>query len=106
MTHMFLTILSLTSIIMTDSVSHKRKGSITMPRSEEVKQRMREEQRTKILEAASKVFARKGMAATMDDIAAEASISHGLAYRYFASKEAIFHTLVEQTFRANPMTFQ
>lgn len=77
-----------------------------MPRAEEARQRIRAEQRAKILEAARKVFARKGMAATMDDVAAEASISHGLAYRYFASKEAIFYTLVEQAFQADPMTFQ
>ena len=32
----------------------------------------------------------------MADVAAEASVSQGLAYRYFASKEAIFHVLVEQ----------
>jgi AcrR family transcriptional regulator len=67
---------------------------------------MREEQRTRILEAAKRVFARKGPAATMDDIAAEASVSHGLAYRYFVSKEAILHTLAEQAFQADPMTFQ
>jgi AcrR family transcriptional regulator len=77
-----------------------------MPRSEETKQRLREEQRTKILEAAKRVFARKGLAATMDDISAEASISHGLAYRYFANKEAILSILYEQAFQANPLTFQ
>jgi AcrR family transcriptional regulator len=36
------------------------------------------------------------MAATMADVAAAAEVSQGLAYRYFASKEAIFHVLVEQ----------
>ncbi len=77
-----------------------------MPRSEEAKQRMREEQRIHILEAAMRVFARKGPTATMDDIAAEASVSHGLAYRYFVSKEAILHILAEQAFQAIPMTFQ
>lgn len=77
-----------------------------MPRSEEAKQRIREEQRIHILEAAKRVFARKGPVATMDDIAAEASVSHGLAYRYFVSKEAILSTLAEQAFQANPMTFQ
>src|SRR5262244_921862 len=71
-----------------------------MPRSEEANKQLRDEQRTKILEAAWKVFARKGMAATMDDIAAEASISHGLAYRYFASKEAIFYAILEQAFQS------
>jgi AcrR family transcriptional regulator len=67
-----------------------------MPRTEEANQRIREEQRAKILEGARKVFARKGMAATMAEVAAEASVSQGLAYRYFANKEAIFHELVEQ----------
>jgi AcrR family transcriptional regulator len=68
-----------------------------MPRTEEANQRIREEQRAKILDGARKVFARKGMAATMAEVAAEASVSQGLAYRYFASKEAIFHELVEQS---------
>jgi AcrR family transcriptional regulator len=67
-----------------------------MPRTEEANQRIREKQRAKILDAARKIFARKGMAATMADVAAEARVSQGLAYRYFASKEALFHVLIEQ----------
>src|SRR5258708_8598648 len=66
-----------------------------MPRTKEANQHIREEQRAKILDGARKVFARKGMAATMAEVAAEASVSQGLAYRYFASKEAIFHLLVD-----------
>ena len=71
-----------------------------MPRTEEVKQRLRDEQRAKILEAAKRVFARQGLTATMDDIAAEAAVSHGLAYRYWASKEAIVSELVTQALRS------
>ena len=71
-----------------------------MPRTEEAKQRIREEQRTKIQEAARRVFARKGLMATVDDVAAEAGVSHGLAYRYFANKEAIFSALVLQALQA------
>ncbi|GHO85938.1 TetR/AcrR family transcriptional regulator [Dictyobacter formicarum] len=67
-----------------------------MPRTKEASQRIREEQRTKILQAARKVFARKGLAATVDDVAVEASVSHGLAYRYFASKEELIYALVKQ----------
>ena len=67
-----------------------------MPRTAGVNQQRRAAQREKILAAASRVFARKGMEATMGEIAAEASVSHGLAYHYFASKEAIFRTLAEQ----------
>ena len=71
-----------------------------MPRTEEAKQRIRKEQRAKILEAARRVFVRKGLAATVDDVAAEAGVSHGLAYRYFANKEAIFYELVSQDLQA------
>jgi AcrR family transcriptional regulator len=67
-----------------------------VPRTEEAKQRMRDAQRGKILEAAGRVFARKGLAATVDDVAAEAGVSHGLAYRYFANKEAIYYQVVVQ----------
>jgi AcrR family transcriptional regulator len=70
-----------------------------MPRTEESNERIREEQRSKILEAAKRVFAIKGPAATMDDVAAEAGVSHGLAYRYFDSKQAILRALVEQAIR-------
>ncbi len=67
-----------------------------MPRTTEANQRIREAQRAKILESARRVFARKGMAATITDIATEAGISLGLAYRYFADKEAIIVELVKQ----------
>jgi AcrR family transcriptional regulator len=67
-----------------------------MPRTKEANQRIREAQRAKILESARRVFARKGMTATITDIAAEAQISLGLAYRYFADKEAIISALVKQ----------
>ncbi|MBV9231516.1 MAG: TetR/AcrR family transcriptional regulator [Chloroflexi bacterium] len=77
-----------------------------MPRTEEENQRIREEQREKILNAARKVFARKGRTATMADVAAEAKVSQGLAYRYFDSKEAIFRALVEQAIQANPVTLE
>src|SRR5215472_3802894 len=68
-----------------------------MPRTEAANQRIREDQRAKILNSARKVFARKGVAATMADVAAAAGVSQGLAYRYFASKEALFQELVEQS---------
>lgn len=73
-----------------------------MPRTEEAKQRVREEQRAKILDAARKVFARKGLAATMAEVAAEAGVSQGLAYRYFPGKEELFQTMVEQILQASP----
>jgi len=77
-----------------------------MPRTPEANQRLREAQRTKILASARSVFARKGMEATITDIAAEAQISLGLAYRYFADKEAIFSELVKQTVPDDSAGFQ
>ncbi len=69
-----------------------------MPRTEESNQRIREEQTRKIIVAATKVFAYKGLAATkMADIAAEAGVSYGLLYHYFANKELIFKAAVERS---------
>ena len=67
-----------------------------MPRSEKANQRVREVVQRRILDGARKVFARKGMGATMADIAAAARVSQGLAYRYFDNKEAIINALVEE----------
>ena len=72
-----------------------------MPRSEEANRRVREVVTAKILEGARKVFARKGMGATMADIAAAARVSQGLAYRYFANKEAIIKALVQESIESS-----
>ncbi|GHO85698.1 TetR/AcrR family transcriptional regulator [Dictyobacter formicarum] len=77
-----------------------------MPRTEEANQRIREEQREKILEGARKVFARKGRVATMADVATEAGVSQGLAYRYFANKEALFQALIEQVMQSTHTLMQ
>lgn len=70
-----------------------------MPRTEEANQRIREEQRAKILDAALSVFARNGMKATMAEVATTARVSYGLVYRYFENKETIFAELVERVLR-------
>jgi AcrR family transcriptional regulator len=68
-----------------------------MPRTQESNQRIREEQRRKIIESATKLFAYKGLAATkMADIATEADISYGLLYHYFDNKEQIFKATIER----------
>jgi len=63
-------------------------------------QTLREEKSEKILEAARAVFARRGMAATMAEVAEEAEVSQGLAYRYFPSKDVIVATLLKQTIQS------
>jgi AcrR family transcriptional regulator len=83
-----------------------KQGGGEVPRTPEANQRIREAQRAKILESARRVFARKGMAATIADIADEAKISLGLAYRYFADKEAILSELVKQTIPDDSAGFQ
>jgi TetR/AcrR family fatty acid metabolism transcriptional regulator len=56
------------------------------------------DKRTLILEAAVRVFARKGYhAARVGDIAAEAGVAHGLLYHYFASKEDLLETIFRDT---------
>lgn len=67
-----------------------------MPRTASVNKQIREETIEKILEAAERVFARKGMAAKMSDVASAAGVSQGLAYHYFPSKESIFVALVRK----------
>jgi AcrR family transcriptional regulator len=59
-------------------------------------QQVREASRRKILDGALRAFAAKGCDATMADVAGEAGVSQGLAYRYFPSKEAIVSELVHE----------
>ena len=89
---------------MTDTINQKEGGHL--PRTEETNQHIREAQRAKILEASWRVFAQKGRTATMADVAEAAEVSYGLVYRYFVNKEALFHTLVEQTLQAKDAAFQ
>ena len=50
-----------------------------------------------IVDAALKVFSRKGYADTrMADIAREADMSYGLIYHYFENKEKLFDAIVEE----------
>lgn len=67
-----------------------------MPKTEEEYRKIREAQKENILAAAKIALLRNGWAVTMADIATEAKISQGLAYRYFSSKEAIFIELFDQ----------
>jgi AcrR family transcriptional regulator len=72
-----------------------------MPRTEEANQRIREERREQILDTASRVFARKGLAGTrIADIATEGEMSQGLIFRYFASKEEVFAAVVEKALQS------
>jgi TetR/AcrR family transcriptional regulator, repressor for uid operon len=55
------------------------------------------DRRTQILEAAIVCFAKRGFhQASMHDISAEAGISVGLIYRYFANKEAVISAMADR----------
>ncbi|UUS13793.1 TetR/AcrR family transcriptional regulator [Stenotrophomonas sp. CD2] len=59
-----------------------------------------EAQRRRILDAAQKCFITRGFhAGSIGDIAAEAEISQGLMYRYFANKRALILALIERQLR-------
>jgi AcrR family transcriptional regulator len=83
------------------TVTLNEKEEQIMPRTKEANARIRQERRAHILEAAWSVFARKGTTATMEEVAAEASVSNGLVYRYFSTKETLFAELVERTTRSS-----
>jgi len=60
-----------------------------------------EEKRRLLLEAAVRVFARKGYhASRVGDIAEEAGVAYGLLYHYFRSKEEVLLTVFRETWRA------
>jgi AcrR family transcriptional regulator len=56
------------------------------------------DKRQLILDAAVRVFARKGYhTSRVGDIAAEAGVAHGLLYHYFNSKEELLETIFRNT---------
>jgi TetR/AcrR family transcriptional regulator, fatty acid metabolism regulator protein len=56
------------------------------------------DRRRQILEAAVKVFARKGFhTARVGDVAEEAGVAYGLVYHYFKSKEELLETIFRTT---------
>jgi AcrR family transcriptional regulator len=59
-----------------------------------------EEKRRLLLDAAVRVFARKGYhASRVGDIAEEAGVAYGLLYHYFGSKEEVLRTVFRETWR-------
>ena len=60
-----------------------------------------EEKRRLLLDAAVRVFARKGYhASRVGDIAEEAGVAYGLLYHYFRSNEEVLLTVFRETWRA------
>lgn len=62
---------------------------------------LRGRKRERILEAATRVFARRGYhGARVSDIASEAGIAYGLVYHYFKNKDEILDTIFEERWNA------
>lgn len=66
------------------------------------KKDIEEVRRGQILDAAEKVFAKRGIdKARMDDIVQEAGLSKGALYWYFKSKDALIRALLDRVFIAD-----
>jgi TetR/AcrR family transcriptional regulator, fatty acid metabolism regulator protein len=75
-------------------------GTGTMLRQLTVRSTGQEDKRRLILDAAVKVFARKGYhTSRVGDIAEEAGVAHGLLYHYFRSKEELLETIFRETWQ-------
>ena len=71
--------------------------SIARERAECARQPGAEEKRRRILDAAVRVFARRGFhASRVGDIAEEAGVAHGLLYHYFSSKDEVLQTVFRE----------
>jgi len=59
-----------------------------------------EDKRRQLLDAAVRVFARKGFhASRVGDIAEEAGVAHGLLYHYFKSKDEVLQAVFQENWR-------
>jgi len=62
-----------------------------------VRRLARAERREQILDAATRAFARTGFSSTsLEDIAAEAGVSHVILYRHFDSKSDLYRAVLER----------
>ncbi|OZB98675.1 TetR/AcrR family transcriptional regulator [Paenibacillus sp. XY044] len=67
-----------------------------MPRTQEENERIRQQTKAKIRDAAMELFMRKGYHATsIDDVSKHAGVSKGLLYNYYKGKEELLGTMVE-----------
>src|SRR5690606_31224912 len=81
-----------------DSGTRKQAGSAAAG-EEKPRQRDAAATRARILKAAEKEFARKGLKGTrIDAIAARARCNKALIYHYFGSKEDLFSAVLEVTY--------
>jgi AcrR family transcriptional regulator len=67
------------------------------PLRQRVRRMPRAQRREQILDAATRAFSRTGFTATgLDDIAAEAGVTHVILYRHFASKSELYRAVLDR----------
>lgn len=77
------------------------------PLNAEQSKKIRDKRKEQIMNAALKVFARRGfVGAKTSMIAKEAGLSEGLLYRYFRSKDEIFVSLVQMAVEGSMEAFR
>lgn len=65
--------------------------------ADRVRRMPRAQRREQILDAATRAFARTGFTATgLDDVAAEAGVTHVILYRHFASKNDLYRAVLDR----------
>jgi AcrR family transcriptional regulator len=70
---------------------------MTVARSEPVRRLPRAQRREQVLTAATRAFARTGYTATgLDDVAAEAGVTHVILYRHFTSKNDLYRAVLDR----------
>jgi AcrR family transcriptional regulator len=75
---------------------------VLSPLSGEQLLQIRDERKEQIIQAAIKIFSRRGIVGTkMSMIAAEAGISHGLVYHYFKTKDELLTMLIQGAIEAS-----
>jgi AcrR family transcriptional regulator len=80
---------------MTADVGGVLRASTAPP--EPVRRLPRAERREQILTAATRAFARTGYTATgLDDVAAEAGVTHVILYRHFTSKNDLYRAVLDR----------
>jgi AcrR family transcriptional regulator len=68
-----------------------------LARPERARRMPRAQRREQILDAATRAFARTGFTATgLDDIAAEAGVTHVILYRHFVSKADLYRAVLDR----------
>src|ERR1700736_5184363 len=86
------------TLVQQDGLFNRTKvAGMAQVNSPPVRRLARAERRQQILDAATRAFARTGFAATgLDDIGAEAGVSHVILYRHFASKADLYRAVLDR----------